>query len=153
MCGICGFVSRRDIRLAQLKKMNDTMYHRGPDDSGEEIYEASDGYLVGFAQRRLSILDLSPLGHQPMHSGNRRVSVVYNGEIYNFRELKEELADYPFRSNCDTEVILAAYLKWGIDCVKRMNGMFAIALFDRENGTVYLARDRIGKKPLYYWTG
>lgn len=151
MCGICGFVSRRDIRLAQLKKMNDTMYHRGPDDSGEEIYEASDGYLVGFAQRRLSILDLSPLGHQPMHSGNRRVSVVYNGEIYNFRELKEELADYPFRSNCDTEVILAAYLKWGIDCVKRMNGMFAIALFDRENGTVYLARDRIGKKPLYYW--
>ena len=151
MCGICGFVSRRDIRLTQLKKMNDTMYHRGPDDSGEEIYEAADGYSVGFAQRRLSILDLSALGHQPMHSENRRVSVVYNGEIYNFRELKEQLADYPFRSNCDTEVILAAYLKWGIDCVKRMNGMFAIALFDRENATVYLARDRIGKKPLYYW--
>ena len=151
MCGICGFVSRRDIRLAQLKKMNDRMYHRGPDDSGEEIYEAADGYRVGFAQRRLSILDLSALGHQPMHSQNQRVSVVYNGEIYNFQELKEELSDYPFRSSCDTEVIIAAYLKWGIDCVKRFNGMFAIALLDRECGKVYLIRDRIGKKPLYYW--
>lgn len=151
MCGICGFVSRRDISLTQLKEMNDTMYHRGPNDSGEEIYELTGGYRVGFAQRRLSILDLSALGHQPMHSDNGRVSVVYNGEIYNFQELKEELSDYPFRSNCDTEVIIAAYLKWGIDCVDRFNGMFAIALFDREDGSVYLVRDRIGKKPLYYW--
>lgn len=151
MCGICGFVSRRKISPAQLKEMNDTMYHRGPDDSGEEIYEMSDGYSVGFAQRRLSILDLSALGHQPMHSENRRISVVYNGEIYNFHELKEELSDYPFRSNCDTEVIIAAYLKWGIQCVERFNGMFAIALYDREDGNVYLVRDRIGKKPLYYW--
>ncbi len=151
MCGICGFVSRRSIRLEQLKEMNDTMYHRGPDDSGEEIYEAAGGYCVGFAQRRLSILDLSALGHQPMHSPDSRVSVVYNGEIYNFQELKEELLDYPFRSNCDTEIIIAAYLKWGIDCVKRFNGMFAIALFDREGGKTYLVRDRIGKKPLYYW--
>lgn len=151
MCGICGFVSRREISPAQLKEMNDTMYHRGPDDSGEEIYELSGGYRVGFAQRRLSILDLSALGHQPMHSDNGRISVVYNGEIYNFHELKEELSDYPFRSNCDTEVIIAAYLKWGIGCVNRFNGMFAIALFDREDGNVYLVRDRIGKKPLYYW--
>ncbi len=113
MCGICGYVSKRDIRLTQLKEMNDTMYHRGPDDSGEEIYEIAGGYRVGFAQRRLSIIDLSALGHQPMHSENGRVSVVYNGEIYNFQDLKEELSDYPFQSNCDTEVIIAAYLKWG----------------------------------------
>lgn len=151
MCGICGYISKKNITLEQLKAMNDTMYHRGPDDSGEEIYETAGGYQVGFAQRRLSILDLSSLGHQPMHSADRRVSVVYNGEIYNFQELREELSDYPFRSNCDTEVIIAAYLKWGINCLSRLNGMFAIALYDRENGEVYLVRDRIGKKPLYYW--
>ena len=108
MCGICGYVSKRDIRLTQLKEMNDTMFHRGPHDSGEEIYEIAGGYRVGFAQRRLSIIDLSALGHQPMHSENGRVSVVYNGEIYNFQDLKEELSDYPFQSNCDTEVIIAA---------------------------------------------
>lgn len=151
MCGICGFVSKRDISLNKLKEMNDTMYHRGPNDGGEEIYEIAGGYKVGFAQRRLSIQDLSLLGHQPMHSDNRRISVVFNGEIYNFQDLKEELSDYPFHSNCDTEVIIAAYLKWGIECVERFNGMFAIALLDRECGKMYLVRDRIGKKPLYYW--
>ncbi|NBI89293.1 asparagine synthase (glutamine-hydrolyzing) [Lachnospiraceae bacterium] len=151
MCGICGYVSKRDICLEQLREMNNTMYHRGPDDSGEEIYEIAGGYRVGFAQRRLSIIDLSALGHQPMHSGNGRVSVVYNGEIYNFQDLKEELSDYSFQSNCDTEVIIAAYLKWGIRCVERFAGMFAIALLDRESGEVYLVRDCIGKKPLYYW--
>ena len=148
MCGICGYISKKNITAEQLKEMNDTMYHRGPNDSGEEIYPASDGYQIGFAQRRLSILDLSMLGHQPMHSDNKRISVVYNGEIYNFQELKKELVDYPFRSNCDTEVIIAAYLKWGISCIERFNGMFAIALYDRETQEVYLVRDRIGKKPL-----
>lgn len=151
MCGICGFVSKNTITLETLKRMNDTMYHRGPDDSGEEIYPTFDGYMVGLAQRRLSILDLSALGHQPMHSKDKRISVVYNGEIYNFQEIKEELEDYPFGSSCDTEVILAAYLKWGIKCVNKFNGMFAIALFDRKTGELYLVRDRIGKKPLYYW--
>ena len=151
MCGICGYVSKKNITPEQLRAMNDTMYHRGPDDSGAEIYGMKDGWQVGFAQRRLSILDLSALGHQPMHSADERISVVYNGEIYNYRELREELADYPFRSNCDTEVIIAAYLKWGIRCVERFNGMFAIALFDRKTQDVYLIRDRIGKKPLYYW--
>lgn len=150
MCGICGFVSKNRITPEQLKRMNDTMYHRGPNDSGEEIYPAKGGYSVGLAQRRLSILDLSPMGHQPMHSPDKRISVVYNGEIYNFQELKEELTDYPFCSTCDTEVIISAYLKWGIDCVSRFNGMFAIALFDRETEEFYLVRDRIGKKPLYY---
>ena len=151
MCGICGYVSKKNITPEQLKAMNDTMYHRGPDDSGEEIYEMSGGWQIGFAQRRLSILDLSALGHQPMHSPDKRISVVYNGEIYNYRELREEMADYSFRSNCDTEVIIAAYLKWGIRCVERFNGMFAIALYDRQTQDVYLVRDRIGKKPLYYW--
>ncbi len=150
MCGICGFVSKQNITLEQLKKMNDTMYHRGPDDSGEEIFQMKDGYQMGMAQRRLSILDLSPLGHQPMHSADKRVSVVFNGEIYNFAELREELTGYPFRSSCDTEVIIAAYLKWGIDCIQRFNGMFAICLYDRETDDIYLVRDRIGKKPLYY---
>ena len=151
MCGICGYIGKKNITKEQLKAMNDTMYHRGPDDSGEEIYEMPGGWQVGFAQRRLSILDLSALGHQPMHSADGRISVVYNGEIYNYRELREELTDYPFRSSCDTEVIIAAYLKWGIRCVERFNGMFAIALYDRERQDVYLIRDRIGKKPLYYW--
>lgn len=151
MCGICGFISRKSIAPGQLKAMNDTMYHRGPNDSGEEIFDGVDGYCVGMAQRRLSILDLSMLGHQPMHSCDNRLVISYNGEIYNFQELRRELQDYPFRSHCDTEVILAAYLKWGISCVDRFQGMFAIALYDRETGALYLVRDRIGKKPLYYW--
>ncbi|MCR5773070.1 MAG: asparagine synthase (glutamine-hydrolyzing) [Butyrivibrio sp.] len=151
MCGISGFISKNKITMEQLRIMNDTMIHRGPNDSGVEIYPFKDGYNVGFAQRRLSILDLSPLGHQPMHSLDKRISVVFNGEIYNFQELKKELSDYPFKSTCDTEVIIAAYLKWGIDFVDHIHGMFAIALFDRETDDVYLIRDRIGKKPLYYW--
>lgn len=151
MCGICGFSSKKVITREQLKIMNDTMYHRGPDDSGEEIFAGRDGYHIGMAQRRLSILDLSMLGHQPMHSCDDRIVISYNGEIYNFLELREELEGYPFQSRCDTEVILAAYLKWGIECVGRFQGMFAIALYDRQTGELYLVRDRIGKKPLYYW--
>lgn len=151
MCGICGFVSKKNMTIQQLKAMNDTMYHRGPNDSGEEIFDAVGGYSVGLAQRRLSILDLSSLGHQPMHSVNERLVIVFNGEIYNFLELREELKDYPFKSHCDTEVILAAYLKWGISCIDRFQGMFAIALFDKETNELFLVRDRIGKKPLYYW--
>jgi len=150
MCGICGFISKKDISPGNLRKMNDTMYHRGPDDSGEEIFAMKNGYRIGMAQRRLSILDLSPLGHQPMHSKDGRVSVVFNGEIYNFREIKEELKGYPFVSTCDTEVIIAAYLTWGISCVDKFNGMFAICLYDRNTDEVFLIRDRIGKKPLYY---
>lgn len=151
MCGICGFISKKCISLKELKYMNDTMYHRGPNDSGAEIFEGFGGYYVGLAQRRLSILDLSMLGHQPMHSANDRLVITYNGEIYNFLELREELKDYPFKSQCDTEVILAAYLKWGISCIDHFQGMFAIALYDKETRELYLVRDRIGKKPLYYW--
>lgn len=151
MCGICGFISRKCITLEELKRINDTMYHRGPNDSGEEIIPVQNGYFLGFAQRRLSILDLSMLGHQPMHSHDGRLVITYNGEIYNFQEIREELSDYPFKSQCDTEVVLAAFLKWGISCVDRFQGMFAIAIFDKETNELYLVRDRIGKKPLYYW--
>lgn len=151
MCGICGYISKKAITIEQLKKMNDTMYHRGPNDSGEEIFDITNGYQLGMAQRRLSIQDLSMLGHQPMHSCNERVIITYNGEIYNFLELRQQLKDYPFKSHCDTEVILAAYLKWGLSCIDKFQGMFAIALYDRELNTLYLVRDRIGKKPLYYW--
>ncbi|MCM1134041.1 MAG: asparagine synthase (glutamine-hydrolyzing) [Clostridium sp.] len=152
MCGICGFFSKNRVTAEQLSQMNDTMYHRGPDDAGAELYPAGNGYAVGLAQRRLAILDLSPLGHQPMCSADKRVSIVYNGEVYNFQKLKGELSDYPFVSSCDTEVILAAYLKWGIGCIERLNGMFAMAIFDRERDELFLVRDRMGKKPLYYWT-
>ena len=150
MCGICGFISKQNITRDELHAMNETMIHRGPDDGGVEIYPMKQGYSIGLAQRRLAILDLSSLGHQPMHSADGRVSVVYNGEIYNFRQIREELKGYPFISDCDTEVIIAAYLKWGISCVDHFNGMFAICLYDREGDIVYLIRDRIGKKPLYY---
>ena len=151
MCGICGYISKKRINEEELRIMNDTMYHRGPNDSGVSIYEGRDDYSIGLAQRRLAILDLSPLGHQPMHSANGRITIVYNGEIYNFLELKEELKDYPYKSTCDTEVIIAAYLKWGIHMVDHIHGMFAIALYDRDTEDVYLIRDRIGKKPLFYW--
>jgi len=151
MCGICGFVSSKKTGMDALLKMNNTLAHRGPDDHGEEIYPMSANFYIGLAQRRLSIIDLSDQGHQPMHSYDKRITVVFNGEIYNFRELKEELKGYPFKSRSDTEVIIASYLKWDIDFVNRINGMYVIALFDRKTDTLYLIRDRIGKKPLYYY--
>lgn len=151
MCGICGFISKKEVGIEQLKKMNDTMYHRGPNDSGEELYKIGKGFFLGMAHRRLSILDLSSLGHQPMHSRDGRITVVFNGEIYNFKDIRNELNGYEFKSTCDTEVIIAAYLKWGIKCVEKFNGMFAIALYDRQTEELHLIRDRMGKKPLYYW--
>lgn len=151
MCGICGFITKKNITLDQLKAMNDTMVHRGPDDSGEEMFPFLSDLYIGLAQRRLAIVDLSPKGHQPFHSKNSDIIVVFNGEIYNFQKLKVELSDYGFISNCDTEVIIAAYQKWGIDFVKHIDGMFAIGLFDRKKNILLLVRDRMGKKPLYYY--
>lgn len=152
MCGICGYSRKKLIDNTLLVKMNDTMYHRGPNDSGTwEIQK--NGYGVGFAQRRLSIFDLSSLGHQPMISEDGKVVLAFNGEIYNFLELKEELEHkgYRFQSHCDTEVIIASYQEWGNECFKRFNGMFAIAIYDEKKECIILARDRIGKKPLYYY--
>ena len=152
MCGICGYISDKEILVEALREMNDTMYHRGPNDSGEWQGVIGDT-AVGLAQRRLSIFDLSPLGHQPMFSRDKAIAVVYNGEIYNYLELRKELEQvgYSFFSECDTEVLIAAYQEWGSECFKRFNGMFAIALFERNTGKLILARDRMGKKPLYYY--
>jgi asparagine synthase (glutamine-hydrolysing) len=129
--------------------MRDAMRHRGPDDAGE--WWSADG-RVGFAHRRLSILDLSPLGHQPMLTDDGRVVVTFNGEIYNFAELKAELQHlgYAFRSHSDTEVILQAYRAWGTGCVTRLRGMFAFALHDLDQQRLLLARDRAGEKPFFY---
>ncbi len=150
MCGICGFVSKNRIEKDILIKMNDTMYHRGPNDSGEEIHQTTDKW-VGLAQRRLSIIDLSPLGHQPMYSNDKRVGIVFNGEIYNYKEIKKELNEYKFKSTSDTEVIIAAYQKWGLKFINKLNGMFAIAIYDFIEDELILVRDRIGEKPLYYY--
>lgn len=151
MCGICGFISRENAGIDTLTRMNNMLEHRGPDDHGEKIFFTSDGWAVGLAQRRLAIMDLSPNGHQPMHSQDNRISVIFNGEIYNFKEIRQEITNYPYKSECDTEVIISAYLKWGISFVERLNGMFAIVIFDREDNSIYFIRDRMGKKPFYYF--
>lgn len=150
MCGICGRMTDSSIDPEELRRMNDTMTHRGPDDSGVKIFK-EHGKQTGLAQRRLAIQDLSELGHQPMSSADGSVWIVFNGEIYNFRELRRELTDYPFRSECDTEVILALYQRYGIRCMEKMNGMFALAIYDMAQDVLYLARDRMGQKPLYYY--
>lgn len=153
MCGICGLITRKELLTQTLERMNDTMTHRGPDDAGTVILDRG-GVRVGLAQRRLSIQDLSALGHQPMRSADGTVWLVFNGEIYNFKELRGKTPDYPFRSECDTEVILAMYQKFGIECLSQFNGMFAFALYDTRTDCLYLARDRMGQKPLYYgWEG
>ena len=140
-------VGRSDAAAVRL--MTDTLAHRGPDDSG--IVELHDGHLV-LGHRRLSIIDLSPLGHQPMASVDGRDWLVFNGELYNFREIRRELQQrgHAFRSESDTEVLLAAYREWGLESLHRFRGMFAFALWDGANRTLHLARDRFGVKPLYY---
>lgn len=150
MCGIVGIASNTpQTQRAWLVIGRDSMTHRGPDDVGE--WWSDDG-RVGLAQRRLSIIDLSPAGHQPMHDASGALSIVFNGEIYNFVDLRDELIakGHGFRSYSDTEVILAAYREWGTDCLSRFNGMFAFALYDARQQKVFIARDRAGEKPLFY---
>ncbi len=150
MCGIAGIVRyRSSIDQSLLVRARDTMAHRGPDSSG--IWE-SDDHRVGLAHRRLSIIDLTPGGHQPMLDPNSGSAITFNGEIYNYVELRERLRQrgHAFRSQSDTEVILAAYREWGLECVNELNGMFAFALYDPNKATVLLARDRAGEKPLFY---
>jgi asparagine synthase (glutamine-hydrolysing) len=149
MCGICGIfnLNGEPVSPVNLRKMTDAIAHRGPD--GEGFYVDS---FIGLGHRRLAIIDLSPLGHQPMTTPDGQFTISYNGEIYNFQELRVELEALgcPFRSRSDTEVVLHAYSKWGSDCVKRFNGMFAFAIWDKARQEVFLARDRYGIKPLYY---
>ena len=164
MCGICGIVDfSKEVDAQIVRRMNDSIKHRGPDDEGYLV----DGKAFGgkdtkvkapklkgkgnavLGHRRLSIIDLSPKGHQPMRHG--KSWIVYNGEVYNYVELREELKGkgHKFNGDSDTEVILAAYEEWGTDCVKRFNGMFALAIWDGER--LFCARDRLGIKPFYYY--
>ncbi len=154
MCGIAGFIDfKKRSDKETLLKMSDTVRHRGPDDSGYEML-TSPFANIGFGFRRLSIIDLSPAGHQPMHFEEAGLTVIFNGEIYNYRELKKELEGfgYSFHSGSDTEVILKSYAKWGAACVEKFIGMFAIAIFDKNNDRVVFFRDRAGVKPFFwYW--
>jgi asparagine synthase (glutamine-hydrolysing) len=150
MCGICGLIGQADNQI--INEMLDRIAHRGPDDSGIYLSETRTQEVVGLGHRRLSIIDLSPAGHQPMSSMDGRIWITYNGEIYNFLELRRELESlgHRFRSNSDTEVVIAAYREWGERSVERLNGMFAFALWDVDREKLFLARDRLGIKPLYY---
>ena len=147
MCGINGF---NFVDRNLIKRMNDSLKHRGPD--GEGVFLDKN---VSLGHRRLAIIDLSEKGKQPMtysHNGRKAV-ITFNGEIYNFQEIKDELIKkgYEFKSKTDTEVIVASYLEWGFDCVKRFNGMWAFCIYDLEKKILFLSRDRVGKKPLYYY--
>ncbi len=157
MCGICGIIGLSDKEIAEraISKMNAAIAHRGPNDEGVFI---EPGIALG--HRRLSIIDLSANGHQPMFSANGRFVLIYNGELYNYKSLRLELqrskvgdtnSAYSFSTQSDSEVILAAYQRWGVDCVKYFNGMFAFAIWDKEKEEVFIVRDRLGIKPLYYW--
>ena len=158
MCGIAGLFDPGGIEdgaaRAILTGMTDALRHRGPDDAGAWVDPLAG---VALGHRRLSILDLSPLGHQPMHSADGRFVITFNGEIYNFRALHHELSalGHVFRGHSDTEVLLAAVCEWGVRAaVERFNGMFAFAVWDRAEHTLHLVRDRPGEKPLYYgWVG
>ncbi len=148
MCGIVGFAGRRTIEPEQIERMRDTMTHRGPDDLG--LWVSSDR-MVALAQRRLAVIDLSPGGHQPMTDRTGRIHVTFNGEIYNFRDVRSDLEalGHGFRTSSDTEVILEAYAEWGEGFVSRLVGMFAMALYDDNTRSLYLLRDRAGEKPLF----
>src|SRR5690348_3759082 len=149
MCGITGIFDtrgRREVDRSTLVRMNESQHHRGPDDSGLHLESG-----VGLGHRRLSIIALST-GHQPLYNHDRSVCVVFNGEIYNYQELVPELQalGHVFHTRSDTEVIVHAWEAWGEACVERFRGMFAFALWDRNRQTLFLARDRLGVKPLFY---
>ncbi|HVY76291.1 MAG TPA: asparagine synthase (glutamine-hydrolyzing), partial [Puia sp.] len=156
MCGIAGFVDfdgRSD--RPELEKMTDSLRHRGPDASGYYV-DRTDGYAIGLGHRRLSIIDLSPAGNQPMQFQNGRYWIVFNGEIYNYAELKEQLAakGRHFQSHSDTEVILHAYHEWGPESLSRFVGMFAFVIYDTQERKLFCCRDRAGVKPFFYfWDG
>ena len=156
MCGIAGYLStsaREDLSQA-LSRMTDVIAHRGPDDVGFYESISADGRVrVGLGHRRLSIIDLSG-GHQPLASLDGALQIVFNGEIYNFEALRAELSarGYVFRTRSDTEAIVHAYQEWDTDCVLRLRGMFAFAIWDARRARLFLARDRFGKKPLFVYT-
>lgn len=178
MCGISGIAGIHPVDYSVLHKMSNSIRHRGPDDEGFLLVDAekkiihahgddsvsevknrphilsfqNQKFRLGLVHRRLSIIDLSAHGHQPMPYANGKIQIVFNGEIYNYREIKSELQSlgYKFESDSDTEVILAAYLQWGKNCVLRFMGMWAFAIYDFEKNCLFISRDRFGIKPLYY---
>jgi len=171
MCGICGEIDlQAGIRKETIYRMCDVLAHRGPDDEGMlfirgsqpvEVNKSSGssrdegGFEVGLGHRRLSIIDLTAAGHQPMGNEDRTIWIVFNGEVYNFQEIRKELEKkgHSFRSRSDTEVVLHAYEEWDVECLKYFRGMFAFAIWDLKRKRLFLARDRLGKKPLVYWMG
>ncbi|HXJ47930.1 MAG TPA: asparagine synthase (glutamine-hydrolyzing) [Candidatus Acidoferrum sp.] len=146
-----GVVTSSDVDARQIDGMRDRLAHRGPDGARTWISRHDSG-AVAFGHRRLAIIDLSEAANQPMFSADKTLAIIYNGEIYNYVELREELRarDHVFRTESDTEVLLAAYSEWGADCLPRLNGMFAFALWDASQRRLLLARDRFGEKPLFY---
>lgn len=149
MCGIAGIIDFAGVSVTRdaVAGMTNRLSHRGPDATGILCKDA-----IGLGHTRLSIIDLSAAGNQPMLSADARRAIVFNGEVYNYRELKSELVQlgHSFRSNSDTEVLLVAYAQWGADCLRRIYGMFAVAIYDFDSGQLFLARDRFGKKPLHF---
>src|ERR1700736_6600077 len=150
MCGICGVFStdqRQRVDSEALRAMNQQIVHRGPDDDGFFV----EGN-VGLAMRRLSIIDIQT-GHQPITNEAESLWIVFNGEIYNHQELRKNLESrgHRYRTKSDTETIIHLYEQWGDDCVKHLRGMFAFAIWDRSKRRLYIARDRLGIKPLYYY--
>ena len=150
MCGIVGVIHLREqpVQARVIEQVADSLKHRGPDDAGVFV----DGQ-VGLGHRRLKIIDVSPAGHQPMANKDETIWITYNGEIYNFLDLRKELegCGRSFASRSDTEVVIQAYEEWGEQCVQRFNGMFALGLWDSRTKKLILMRDRIGVKPLFYY--
>lgn len=150
MCGISGIINLKGERVSQstIQLMMKAMKHRGPDDEGIFIHQN-----LGLGFVRLSIIDLSSAGHQPMNSADNRITIVFNGEIFNYIELREELKKkgYVFKTNTDTEVVIYSYLEWGEACQHKFNGMWAFAIFDKQEDTLFISRDRYGIKPFYYF--
>jgi asparagine synthase (glutamine-hydrolysing) len=172
MCGICGEIDfdHKGIKPEVIKRMCEVLAHRGPDDEGmlfikggrydevkksSTLFKGENGFEVSLGHRRLSIIDLSEAGHQPMSNEDGTIWIVYNGEIYNFQEIRGRLEGkgHLFRSKSDTEAILHAYEEWDVECLKYFRGMFAFAIWDSKRKRLFLARDRLGKKPLAYWMG
>lgn len=146
MCGINGIISRSDDKKNQIQKMNDAIIHRGPDAEGIYVDEQ-----VALGHRRLAIIDITESGNQPIYNEDQRILVVFNGEIYNYKELKQELSHHTFTTNTDTEVLVHGYEEWGCELPKKLRGMFAFAIYDQNRKQIFIARDHFGQKPFYYY--
>ena len=148
MCGLSGILNleQRQVDPSMIRRMSDCMAHRGPDADGFYVQDE-----IALGHRRLSIIDLSTLANQPLFDASGRYVLIFNGEMYNFLDVKKELAGYPFKTNSDSEVILAAYSKWGEACLSKFAGMFVFVIWDTVKRELFIARDRMGVKPLYYY--